>query len=139
MLELVALTARHWRLLAPLLAIAVVLAALAQARHQREAAREASAAASAATYQARANAAVAQITDTLHRREAVTHAAADQEIADVQTLPGAQTPLDPDRRARLCAALGRLFDDGAGGCAPEPARDSARAVPAAGLAAADPS
>lgn len=130
--------ARHWRILAPLAAIALVVAALAYARYEREGAGDARVAAKAATHQARANQAVAEITDTLHRREARAHAAADQEVAHVEDLPGADAPLDPVRRARLCAALERLFDHGPGGCVAEPSADPARTLPTPDHAAANP-
>lgn len=53
----------------------------------------------------------ARALDTYHTQTIVIQKEAQREAEAVQSLPDANTPLAPDRRAALCAGLGRLRDD----------------------------
>jgi hypothetical protein len=56
-------------------------------------------------------AAAATVTvERFHTTERIIRETVEKEADAVQALPGAETPIDPDRRAVLCAALSRLRD-----------------------------
>lgn len=112
-----------------LIAALAVMVLVAIALHWRGEAAEQKRRAEAALRQTRADAATTAASDAAARDVRIILQNGHQEIAHAQALPGAETPIDPARRAALCAALGRVLNDGAV-CAEAAAdRDPARAVP----------
>lgn len=78
------------------------------------------------------NAEIAQATQTFHTREVVIRDLARQAETEARTAPDAETPLDPDRVARIRAADHRLCSAYPTICAsPDPAGSGADAVPVA--------
>ena len=76
------------------------------------------------------NAEIAAATQTFHTREVVIRDLARQSETEARTAPDAETPLDPDRVARIRAADHRLCIVAPTICAsPDPAGSGADAVP----------
>jgi hypothetical protein len=76
------------------------------------------------------NAEIAAATQTFHAREVVIRDLARQSETDARTAPDAETPLDPNRVARIRAADNRLCIVAPSICAnPDLAAGSADAVP----------
>jgi hypothetical protein len=82
--------------------------------------------------EATGNAEIAAATQTFHTREVVIRDLARQAETEARTAPDAETPLDPDRVARIRAADYRLCIVAPSICAnPDPAGSGADAVPVA--------
>lgn len=80
--------------------------------------------------EATGNAEIAAATQTFHTREVVIRDLARQAETEARTAPDAETPLDPDRVARIRAADNRLCIVAPSICAsPDPAGSGADAVP----------
>ncbi len=78
------------------------------------------------------NAEIAAATQTFHTREVVIRELSRQAEIEARTAPDAETPLDPDRVARIRAADYRLCIVAPSICAsPDPAGSGADAVPVA--------
>lgn len=78
------------------------------------------------------NAEIAAATQTFHTREVVIRDLARQAETEARTAPDAETPLDPDRVARIRAADDRLCIVAPSICAsPDPAGSGADPVPVA--------
>jgi len=78
------------------------------------------------------NAEIAAATQTFHTREVVIRDLARQAEIEARTAPDAETPLDPDRVARIRAADDRLCIVAPSICAsPDPAGSGADPVPVA--------
>jgi len=78
------------------------------------------------------NAEIAAATQTFHTREVVIRDLARQAETEARTAPDAETPLDPDRVARIRAADNRLCIVAPSICAsPDPAASSTDTVPVA--------
>ncbi len=76
------------------------------------------------------NADIAAATQTFHTREVVIRELSRQAEIEARTAPDAETPLDPDRVARIRAADNRLCIVAPSICAnPDPAGSGADAVP----------
>lgn len=105
----------------------LVLAALAL--HWRGEAAEGKRRAEAAQRQTRVNTATTAASDAAARDVRIILQTGHQEVEHVQTLPGAETPIHPARRAALCAGLGRVLDDDAVCAKADPDGEPARAVP----------
>ncbi len=76
------------------------------------------------------NAEIAAATQTFHTREVVIRDLARQAKIEARTAPDAETPLDPDRVARIRAADNRLCSVAPSICAsPDPAGSGADPVP----------
>jgi hypothetical protein len=76
------------------------------------------------------NAEIAAATQTFHTREVVIRDLARQAEIEARTAPDAETPLDPNRVARIRAADHRLCSVAPSICAsPDPAGSGADAVP----------
>lgn len=61
--------------------------------------------AASAEAQAATNQSVATATDHFTHDVTVIHDRTDKALSQVQQAPGSETPIDPDRRSILCAAL----------------------------------
>lgn len=109
--------ARNWRLLLPLAGILAVLAVLAYGRIQGERAEHAIDRADRSEQTAKAHNRATEAVERTTRAESERATITDQAIDELRELPDAQKPIDPERRSRLCDALGKLFD-GRGGCDP---------------------
>jgi hypothetical protein len=82
--------------------------------------------------EATGNAEIAAATQTFHTREVVIRDLSRQAETEARTAPDAETPLDPDRVARIRAADNRLCIVAPTICAsPDPAGSGADAVPVA--------
>jgi hypothetical protein len=82
--------------------------------------------------EATGNAEIAAATQTFHTREVVIRDLARQSETEARTAPDAETPLDPDRVARIRAADHRLCIVAPSICAsPDPAGSGSGAVPVA--------
>jgi hypothetical protein len=80
--------------------------------------------------EATGNAEIAAATQTFHTREVVIRELSRQSEIEARTAPDAETPLDPDRVARIRAADYRLCIVAPSICAnPDPAGSGADAVP----------
>lgn len=78
--------------------------------HERRRADREAAGRAAAELQETVTADTSAASDRTARDVRVIIEKGQKEIEYVQTLPGADTPLDPVRRAGLCGSLGRVFD-----------------------------
>lgn len=58
-----------------------------------------------AEQQATNNEAAVRAVDTYHETTTIIREKADHAVTDIQSAPGADAPLDPDFRSRLCAGL----------------------------------
>ncbi len=82
--------------------------------------------------EATGNAEIAVATQTFHTREVVIRDLARKAEIEARTAPDAETPLDPDRVARIRAADNRLCIVAPSICAsPDPAGSGSDAVPVA--------
>lgn len=95
-------------LIAAAVAAFVILGVYACREHKR-AAHEA-ARADAAVLQEKVTADTSAASDKTARDVRVIIEKGQKEIEYVETLPGADTPIEPVRRAGLCGSLGRVFD-----------------------------
>jgi hypothetical protein len=85
--------------------------------------------------EAAGNAAITTATQTFHTREVVIRDLARQAEIEARTAPDAETPIDPERVARIRAADNRLCIVAPAICpAPDPAGSRTNAVPVADAA-----
>jgi hypothetical protein len=85
--------------------------------------------------EAAGNAAITTATQTFHTREVVIRDLARQAEIEARTAPDAETPIDPERVARIRAADNRLCIVAPAICpAPDPAGSRADTVPVADAA-----
>ena len=117
------------RLIPPLAVAMAAVVLVALAFYWRGEAADARREAEAARRQTRANTATSAAADRAAREARVILQTGAKETLHVQTLPGAETPIDPARRAALCAGLGRVLDDDAVCAKADADGEPARAVP----------
>ena len=86
----------------------------------RKALREANARVAAAEQSTQLATATTGIVERVVRSEVTIRTQAERSVDAVQTAPGADTPLDPEFRDKLCAAVSGLRD-GAQACHDQPA------------------
>ena len=108
------------RLIIAGLLLAAILAGGTYIYLTRKALHTAQARVATAEQQASLNQQTGEITERVIRSEVTIRTQAERAADAIQTAPGADTPLDPDFRDKLCAAVDSLRD-GSPACDDQPA------------------
>jgi hypothetical protein len=101
----------NWRIMAAASAVALALGGWAYVSHLQRSAAHAKAETHAAVQQSATDQAAVKAVDHYTEHTTIIHERADHAVQSVQSAPGAETLLDPARRAILCAALGSVRGD----------------------------
>ena len=109
------------RIIAGLIGLVVLVAVVFGVRHMLAENERLKADLAAQKQQSENNGEASRQVDRYHNTTTIIREKQEVATDAVQALPGAQTPVDPDRRAGLCEQLSRMRDGAAVCLNPDPA------------------